>query len=91
MNLFPFFSGAHYNRCCSAQVNLKYSGRTVSKVNETPATLSPGSQMEVTMHTTYVRYPTSQSSYHDSNAGMNEQPGDEGREQRHHNDMESSV
>jgi hypothetical protein len=91
MNPFPFFSGAHRNRCCSAQVNLKYSGRTVSKANETPAILSPGSQIEVTTHTTYVRYPTSQSSYYGSNVGMNEQSGDEGRERRYHDDVESSV
>jgi hypothetical protein len=90
MNLFPFFSGARRNRCCSAQVNLKYSGRTVSKANEIPATLT-GSQMEVAMHTTYVRYPTSQSSYHGSNVGMNEQPGDDGRGRRSHNDVESRV
>ena len=79
------------NRNCSAQVNPKYSGRTVSKTNETRATRSPGSQMEVTVQTTYVRYPTSQSKRYDSNVGMDERLGDERREQSFDNDAESGV
>jgi len=75
----------------TVQVDPRNGCRAASTTNQMPAPRIPGSQMEVAVHTTYMQYPPSQTSRHDSSIGVHWQLGDERPWKNVDGDVESSV